>query len=227
MADAVCLARIADGAGVDDVALVRLQREVLRAREMHGSAVADDGKRRDVRVSDEHQLGVRGREVRGGALGVVDVVELRRIDEVAVRGNRAVEFAGVGKGLQPREVGGRQDLAMARHGIGGEAVERLRRAAPGDRVIVVAREDNGHGRAQARNGFGRQRAVAHDIAEADDARRAVLCGIGERAVKRLGVGVDVGEDGVFHCDADIISKMSAEKMVSYPAQRPKEERRGF
>ena len=87
---------------------------------------------------------------------------------------------------------------MPRDGIGGKAIERLGTAAPGDGVVVVARE-NGRGRlADECQGLGGKGAVADDVAEADDAIDAILRGVGQDAAKGLSVRVDVGDECVSH-----------------------------
>ena len=115
-----------------------------------------------------------------------------------MRGDRAVEFAGVGKGAQPGEVVRRKRLPMPRDGIGGQAVERLGAAAPGDGVVVVARENDDGRLADERQGLGGKGAVADDVAEADDAIDAIPRGVGQDAAKGLDVRVDVGDGRVSH-----------------------------
>ena len=160
-----------------------------------------------MRVADEDEPRVRLREVRLGAILVEDVVELRRIEDIAVRRDRLVYGAGVGERLQPRDILFGERGAMALDGFLREIDERRGVAAPRNRVVVVAGEDDEALPAHKRDGLGRERAVSDYVAEADDLLRAVGARIREDALKRRHVRMDIGDYRVFHVRAPSASPM--------------------
>ena len=70
--------------------------------------------------------------------------------------------------LEPGQRVGRQRLALARHGGGGEIVEVLRGAASAHGVVMVAREAHVHARIDRLERLHGVGAVAQHVAEADD-----------------------------------------------------------
>ena len=90
---------------------------------------------------------------------------------------------------------------MALDGFLREIDERRGVAAPRNRVVVVAGEDDEALPAHKRDGLGRERAVSDYVAEADDLLRAVGARIREDALKRRHVRMDIGDYRVFHLRA--------------------------
>ena len=64
-------------------------------------------------------------------------------------------------------------------------------AAPGNGVVVVAGEDYEAFLPRKRNGLCGKRALAYDVAKADDLLRTTGPRIGEDVFKRRKIGVDV------------------------------------
>ena len=192
------VARVADGAGVDDVALALLDHEVLRGDEVRGAAFAQHEDAGDVGVADEDELGVGGAPGVEGLLRRDDVVEGLRAVERAVDADEALPFEyegllgqeGLGLG---RDAGGRP----ADHGL-REVVEGVVRHLAGDDGVVVAHDevvDVAVGRFE--DGLG-LRSVSDDIPEADDLPRLQRGEVRQHRVPGGQVGVDVGYDGVAH-----------------------------
>ena len=108
--------------------------------------------RRHVSVSDKDKLRLRCAEVRCGVLFLFDVVELRRVEDVAVRADGAFEVGRIRKRLKPGEFVHGERFAVTLDGISGEIDEGRAVAAARDGVVMVAGED---GRAALADGAER------------------------------------------------------------------------
>ena len=149
-------------------------------------------------VSDKDKLRLRCAEVRCGVLFLFDVVELRRVEDVAVRADGAFEVGRIRKRLKPGEFVHGERFAVTLDGISGEIDEGRAVAAARDGVVMVAGEDGRAALADGAERLGGEGAVPDDVAEADHFLDSVPTGIGENALKGFEVGVDVADDCVFH-----------------------------
>ena len=96
---------------------------------------------------------------------------------------------------------------MALDGLLRKVDERRGVAASGNGVVVVSGENDKTFLPHEREGLGGKRAVANDIAKADDLLGAVGARIREDALKRRHVRMDIGDYRVFHVRAPSASPM--------------------
>ena len=149
-------------------------------------------------MADEHQLGIDGLEIGSCARFVIDIVEVRRIGEVAVGGDGPLQFAGVGQVLQPAQLAAAKRVTVAFDGVARKVDEIVGASASRNGIVVVAGQNDRAGFSHERQCVLRQGPVADDIPEADNLINVQLGGVRKHVPQGRFVGMNVGDDRVAH-----------------------------
>jgi len=92
---------------------------------------------------------------------------------------------------EPLQRGGRKQLAVAGHGGGGARRKRVGRQPAADGGVVVAHQGDVHHAVNGLQQFNRMRAIAHDVAQADDLLGLQVGEVGQYGLPGRQVGVQV------------------------------------
>ena len=192
----IIVARLADGADVDEIFFGRIHFELRVSAAAHdGVAHKGDG---HVRVAEEAHLRVLIRKTGGGSELIENVTPAVGRVERGVNHGEIRGHAGVFQIAQPLFVVSGELVAGPVNGFSGVGIKAVERIVGGAVFVVVALD---YGNIQVANdieAFLGICVVANHVAEADGMRDVLGADVLQHHLKCFPVSVNVCNDGVFH-----------------------------
>jgi len=149
-------------------------------------------------MAEEADLGVLIRKTGGGGEFVEDITPALRRIERGVDHREVGGHAGIFQVAQPLLFLRVQLRAGPVDGVGGVGIKTFKAVVGGAVFVVIALHAGEIELADHCEAFLGIGVVANDVAQANDVRGILAFDVGQHGLERFQIGVDVGDDGVFH-----------------------------